>query len=154
MSSLADWTNAPDLSEWKHSIGLEQTDSLIVQQLPMDDLVRSGAIPLPDFIKCDVEGGEFAVFSGGKTTLDRVDAPLVLFEANARAAKGFGLTSTSAKDFLTNLEHPRFKFFELQEAGNLAPLRDSEIQYLNILAVPESKSHRLVPSPESQVQCP
>jgi FkbM family methyltransferase len=53
----------------------------------LDDLTTANCIPRPDFIKCDVEGAELKVFQGASKTLDCVDAPIILFEANVHTAR-------------------------------------------------------------------
>ena len=126
-ASLADWTGACDV----HQVTCEQRR--------LDDLVEGRVVPLPDFIKCDVEGAELMVFEGGRRTLDRVDAPIILFEANAWTARGFGLTTMSAMRFLASLEAPRYAFFSLQEDGVLTRIQTITKDHANILAVPNSK---------------
>lgn len=68
MASLADWTDGrlPDKAR-----------KLTCEQRRLDDLIVSGVVPQPDFIKCDVEGAELMVFRGAREALNRVDAPIV-----------------------------------------------------------------------------
>jgi FkbM family methyltransferase len=73
MASLVDWT------------GLA-TRRLSCDCRRLDDLGLSA----PDFIKCDIEGAEALVFRGARKLLDRPDAPIMLFESNAKAAARLG----------------------------------------------------------------
>src|SRR5262245_22539404 len=66
MTSLADWTYG---REWHR-----RRTTCEVRRL--DDLVSRGELPVPDFVKCDVEGAELAVFHGAGALLDRADAPI------------------------------------------------------------------------------
>ncbi len=135
MGSLADWTSGRDDVGQTHTINCE------VRRI--DDLVDSGAIPQPDLIKCDVEGAELMVFQGACKALTRVDAPIIMFEANVYNARGFGLTVEDAKDYLASLTLPRFNFFEIQEGGGLMQIERHHPDHSNILAVPRSKLDRL-----------
>jgi FkbM family methyltransferase len=134
MASLSDWTKGKFESE-AHSVPCELRR--------MDDLVGTGELPAPDFIKCDVEGAELTVFQGGRATLDREDAPLILFEANVHAARGFGLDIAAAKDFLESLPRPRYQFLEVGPAGELSPLKALDPVHSNLLAVPRAAAGRV-----------
>lgn len=103
----------------------------------LDDLVEKGELPLPHFIKCDVEGAELSVFKGAVNTLNRVDAPILLFELNTKAASAFGTTTTAYFDFLESLDQPKYVFFEVTKDG-LRKLKSREIEYTNVLALPET----------------
>ncbi len=104
----------------------------------MDDLIAAGALPPPDFIKCDVEGAELKVFQGGRETLNRVAAPVILFEANVWASESFKIRVHDAKDFLASLELPQYQFFEIAK-GQLRRLKSVDPELSNILAIPQSK---------------
>ena len=128
-ASLADWTDETIDGEAREGV---------CEQRRLDDLLREGAISVPDFIKCDVEGAELLVFRGGRSILDRPDAPVVLFEVNAYTAEGFGVAASTAKEFLERLPSPRYRFFEIREDGTL-PRIVALNPWCNVLAVPESK---------------
>jgi hypothetical protein len=104
-----------------------------------DNLIAEQELPLPDFIKCDVEGAELLVFEGARQTLNRVDAPIILFEANECASRAFNFEISAAKDFLANLEAPHYCFFEVQADGKLKQLQTVNSSFLNIVAIPASK---------------
>jgi len=129
-SSLGDWTK-----QWgvAHQVNC--------QTRRVDDLVREGVLPIPDFIKCDVEGAELKVFIGAEKTLDREDAPVILFEANIYTVKGFDISVTAAMDFLASLKNARYKFYEQLDDG-YSELQYSHKEHANILAVPEGKLKR------------
>jgi FkbM family methyltransferase len=135
MGSLANWTSGRD------GIGGIPTINCEVRRI--DDLIDSGTIPQPDFIKCDVEGAELMVFQGGCQALNRADAPIIMFEANVHTARGFGLTVEDAKNYLANLAIPGFNFYEIQEGGSLVRIEKNHPIHSNILAVPRSKSDRI-----------
>lgn len=130
MASLADWTKG-------RLAGAAQSVSCETHR--MDDLIEASALPQPDFIKCDVEGAELKVFQGARRALDRADAPLILFEENLHTARGFGLDLSAARDFLLGLALPNYRFFEVKEAGELAPSEVPNPVHANVLAVPQSK---------------
>lgn len=140
MSSLADWTTKATLDNVR--FGTART--ITVRQQRIDDLVGKGILPLPDFIKCDVEGAELKVFRGGWKTLDRVDAPVILFEAGPDSAAGFGLSMTDAANFLRSLPQPGYQFFELHDGGTLRRVEPAELKphNQNVLAVPRDECVR------------
>ena len=129
MGSLANWTSGRG--------DLGQTHTIDCEVRRIDDLIESGTIPQPDFIKCDVEGAELMVFQGGAKALNRADAPVIMFEANVHNAKGFGLKIGDAKNFLANLTLPAYSFYEIQEDGSLIQNDEVHPVHSNILAVPE-----------------
>ncbi len=128
MASLSDWTQG--------IAGNVHTVTCLMKRI--DDLVESGKLPVPQFIKCDVEGAELSVFRGGIKTLDRTDAPVILFEVNAKAAEAFGWRTGDYFDFLESLEHPQYRFFEVSNNG-IKELESVDLEYTNIVAVPGSK---------------
>jgi FkbM family methyltransferase len=95
MGSLANWTAERDGAGEIHTINCE------VRRI--DDLISNGDIPLPDFIKCDIEGAELMAFKGANAALDRIDAPIILFEANIHNTRGFGFGIEDAKNYLDSL---------------------------------------------------
>jgi FkbM family methyltransferase len=135
MASLHDWTAGTAYRQDG------EPRVVACRQRRMDDLIRDGILPPPDFIKCDVEGAELLVFQGGQTTLERVEAPVILFEINKDASDGFGYGASGAKDFLAGLTAPRYHFFEVQKGGTLR--RFGELtNFMNVLAVPQVKLER------------
>ncbi len=142
MGSLADYTSDPSLASWKAEMQLGISKTLTCELKSIDSLVEVDAIPRPDFIKCDVEGAELMVFTGGRKTLNCVDAPIILFEAIVECSRGFGLTKSAAIDFLKEFPLSNYRFFEVRGSGNLTPLSFPDFTAPNILAVPESKLAR------------
>lgn len=128
MASLSDWTGG--IAGNVHTVRCEMRR--------LDDLVEAGELPVPHFIKCDVEGAELAVFTGATKTLSRTDAPIILFEVNAKAAKSFSTNVKDYFDFLESLENPRYKFFEVLRTG-IKDLSLWEIEYTNVVAIPKQK---------------
>lgn len=132
-ASLVDWTHGE----------AGKVHNRVCEQHRLDDLIEAGLILPPNFIKCDVEGAELLVFQGACKTLNRTDAPILLFEANEKAAREFGLTVASTIEFLASLEKPRYFFIEVQAGGSLVPVNTIASTYANILAVPYSKKDAL-----------
>lgn len=142
MASLSDWTEG--------RVGAVGTSGCEVKRL--DDLVASGEIDRPAFIKCDVEGGEHGVLTGARATLDRREAPIILYEANLRSARAFGLPISAATDLLRSLPAPRYSIFHVQPGAQLVPLAafDPACDHFNLVAVPESRRDRLPAGPGSR----
>jgi FkbM family methyltransferase len=128
VASLADWT--------EEEYGETHTESCEQQRL--DELIELGVVPYPQFIKCDVEGAELNVFQGAIATLDRVNAPIILFESNSYTVKGFGIGRWDAMEFLLKLAEPRYQIFEVQADGKLTASL-SEGVHANLLAIPSAR---------------
>lgn len=129
VGSLGDWTQ--DEYGSVHTIAC--------QQQRLDDLIEAEALPHPDFIKCDVEGAELRVFQGAVETLNRVDAPIVLFEANVHTVRGLGVDTWAAMKFLVDLPMPQYRVFEVRSGGELSEEILLEQGGSNLLAIPASK---------------
>jgi FkbM family methyltransferase len=128
MASLTDWT--------KGMAGDVHTVACAMKRI--DDLVEGGKLPVPQFIKCDVEGAELSVFRGGLKTFDRANAPVILFEVNTKAAEAFGWRKSEYFEFLESLEHPNYKFFDVSSNG-IGELNLAMVEYTNVVAVPECR---------------
>lgn len=133
VASLGDWTQKE----------YGPTHTVTCEQRRVDDLVAAKVLPLPDFIKCDVEGAELKVFQGAYTTLNRTDAPIILFEANIYTVRGLEVDLSAAKDFLESLPNPHYQIFEVQSGGKLVTCQTLNPVHSSILAVPETKLSRL-----------
>lgn len=62
---------------------LADNGKLKVQTVTLDDLLESGRIPRPDFIKMDVEGGELAALRGARSLL-RACQPTIFLATHGR----------------------------------------------------------------------
>lgn len=111
----------------------------------LDDLVETDHLPMPHFVKCDVEGAELLVFRGAARLLDRPDAPIVMFERNRKASRALGIPVTAASEFLVSLAAPGYTLFEVEDEGRLASASaDTPYRKVsNFLAVPRAALHVL-----------
>lgn len=139
MASLADWT--------EEQAGEVRKVSCMVTTI--DALVEGGQLPRPDLIKCDIEGGELNCFRGGAVTLNSVDAPVMLFEANINSTRGFGNTISSGMNYLAQLDKPGYKFFLVDDDASVKAIESIDFLHGNILAVPASRSDLLVHLPNA-----
>lgn len=129
MASLADWTDG--------CAGSTVTPTCNVCRL--DEFCSEYALPIPDFIKCDIEGGELLVFRGARQTLDRENAPVILFEFNERAARGFGYAAGDALTWLRGLCKPAYRLFQISHDGTAFAITTPCRGVLNLLAVPQER---------------
>jgi FkbM family methyltransferase len=134
-ASLVDWT--------QQRVGAVR--EITCEQTALDDLIREGVVPPPDFMKCDVEGAELLVFRGAVKTLDRIDAPIVMYEASLPSAKAFGISISASTEFLAQLTAPSYAFYWVQPHGTLVPVRElrPDVELFNLVAIPKVKSARL-----------
>lgn len=79
-------TRTPDIDEI--SVDIRTLDKVIPQDLDID------------FIKIDVEGGEFGVLKGGVNLIHRCK-PIIIFESGLGASEYYGTAPEDVYDFLT-----------------------------------------------------
>lgn len=104
----------------------------------LDALVGRGAIPPPDFIKIDVEGGELEVFRGATDVLRR-RRPAIIFEADQNMTR-FGSTRRELVGLLADCAP--YRFYYVTEHGFLpAEDLDSPVdhEHSNMLALPPDR---------------
>jgi FkbM family methyltransferase len=135
MASLANWT--------KGRVGKVTEVAADVQTL--DSVISSGRVPLADFVKCDVEGAEMAVFKGGATLFDREEAPIVLYEADARSAEAFGLDIAAATRVLRGFARAAYSFLWVRENAVVQRIDSpgGSWQRFNLIAVPAARFDRV-----------
>jgi FkbM family methyltransferase len=135
MASLADWTRG--------RVGPVTAVTADVHTL--DAVIGSGRAPLADFVKCDIEGAEMAVFKGGAALFDREDAPVILYEADARSTVAFGLDVAAATRVLRGFARAAYSFFWVHEEAMLQPidLPGGPCENFSLVAVPAARRDRL-----------
>ena len=139
MTSLADWTEG--------RVGAVGRTSCVLRTL--DDVVDAGEATPPDFVKCDVEGAELSVFRGASRVLDRPDAAVLFYEADARSARAFGNHVAAATRFLLSLRAPNYSIFWVRKRG-LAPIEapGGKREHFNLVAVPAARRDRIANVPQ------
>ena len=88
-----------------------------------------------------LEGDEL-VFRGARKSLDRIEAPCVLFEANANSARAFGESVSSGPGLPVRPDTAAVRFFEIRDDGNLVRIERPNPTHSNILAVPLFRASR------------
>lgn len=131
------------LSDWTGGVGGEVKET-VCEMKRLDDLIERENIPFPDFVKCDVEGAEIAVFRGAKNTLGRAEAPVILFEINPQATTAFGAGVNEPAEFLLGLENAKYKLYEIKDGG-LAEFEDAGSLviengfFTNVVGIPNAR---------------
>ena len=114
----------------------------LVQVWPLDQVVAERGFPLPDFIKCDVEGAELHVFAGAVRVLGH--GPTVLFEYSEVLARPHGYRLPELLDVLRRALPGEPRVFRVAESGEMfESLDDRPGISNNYLVVPEKHVHRL-----------
>lgn len=67
--------------------GISSQGTLPVKMVSLDELIVSREVPVPDFIKIDVEGHEKSVLMGAKSMLER-DRPTIFLSIHGRSVYG------------------------------------------------------------------
>ncbi|HET9982689.1 MAG TPA: FkbM family methyltransferase, partial [Longimicrobiales bacterium] len=106
----------------------------------LDDEVHAGRLPRPDLCTVDVEGAEPLVFAGATDTLDRADAPILVFECNRPASAALGLHPADGARRLLALPAARYRLFAFDDdRGEIAPVAPDDIRSWTALAIPEAR---------------
>ena len=104
------------------------TANVDVAILQLDEFCESQGVGRVDFIKCDVEGGEHGVFTGGMRCLTR-DRPSVMCEVESGYSSRYGVRPSAVFDIFTSLD---YLCFHIREDRTLTPVNGyvSEADYL------------------------
>ena len=134
MASLADWTGGRGGPVERLTGRVETIDSLL-------DTV---GVPAPDFVKCDVEGAEAMIFRGGRAAFDRSDAPIILYEADARSAAAFGAELADSTRVLREFTRAAYSIYWVNaDQLQRIELPALPVERFNLVAVPASRRDRL-----------
>jgi FkbM family methyltransferase len=113
------------------------TTQVTVSVKQLDNWIRETKVDHVDFIKLDVEGGEFAVLKGGAKLLEQRPRPLILAELENARSEPWGLR---AKDTANLLRGYGFQWFTLLQGGILRKRPVNSDQYEgNFVAVPNER---------------
>lgn len=135
--------NAPAYSgikERKYDIETPEIEEIKVQLKKLDDVIPVEHVI--DFIKIDVEGGEFDVLKGSERIL-RTNKPIVVFESGLGASEYYGTIPEELFQFFENIDYELYllkSFVKTQE-----PL--SEIDFNHIYLT--NKEYYFVAKPKS-----
>jgi FkbM family methyltransferase len=96
-------------------------ESCRVPALTLDDAILDAKVGKIDLIKCDVEGAEYSVFSGGTKVIAR-DRPIVYSEVNDAFCKRYGKCAYDTYKFFADLNYSAY----LISDALLIPFQGSE----------------------------
>jgi hypothetical protein len=77
---------------------MSPTGSLQVRTVTLDDLVGREGVPVPDFLKIDVEGSEVSVLRGAETVLS-IPLPAILLSTHGRSVHEECCRNLSARGY-------------------------------------------------------
>jgi len=125
MGSLTNWTRDEDMyGITKYAGDVSQTR---VEVATLDRFVKENNLPLPDFIKIDVEGAEINIFKGGRNTIESA-RPVIFFEVSATLWEKQGSTHTEGFEFFDSLGY--HLYLGDKKLSNL------NLEWDNVLAIP------------------
>ena len=101
----------------------------------LDEYVRSNNISSIDFMKIDVEGGEFNVLKGASNVLSK-KRPILMCEASEERTRQWGY---SAFEICYFLEKHNYKCFELISKDIFKPIIKKKELNENLIAIPKEK---------------
>lgn len=126
MGSLTDWTHDDDMSGITAYAG--DVTKILVEVATMDDFVAANNLPLPEFMKIDVEGAEISVFRGGRKTIEAA-RPVIYFEVSKTLWKKMNTSAAEGYDFFKSLGYSLY--LGEKKLDNL------ELEWDNVLAIPD-----------------
>ncbi len=107
----------------------------------LDGVISRERLPLPQIIKCDVEGGELRLFQGSRQVL--AHGPMVLFEFVPRFAAVLGYTLEELIASLLSALPTGTRLYSVLRDGSLAERSGAPVANpVNLLAVPPSFASR------------
>ena len=125
MASFVDWTHDADMSGITKFAG--NTTRMICRMVRLDDFVIERGLPLPDFIKLDVEGAEVKVLRGARSTIEQA-RPTIFFEASASLWPKMDGSHQEVLKFFNSLDYRLFH--------NGKEISDLNLDWTNVLAKP------------------
>jgi FkbM family methyltransferase len=126
MGSLTDWTHDSDMAGITKFAGDVTTTSCSVSTL--DNFVAEKNLPLPNFIKLDVEGAEIKMFRGGRKTIEKA-RPTIFFEVSAGLWEKMGSSHEEGFEFFRALGYTL-------RIGD-KKLDNLNLEWDNVLAIPD-----------------
>lgn len=125
MGSLTNWTHDDDMSGITKYAG--DVSQMRVKVMTLDHFVKENNLPLPDFIKIDVEGAEINIFKGGRKTIESA-RPVIFFEVSATLWQKQGSSHTEGFEFFDSLGYHLYLGDE--------KLTHLNLEWDNVLAIP------------------
>jgi FkbM family methyltransferase len=117
--------------------GVSRTTPVATRVRRLDDWISDRNLHRVDFIKLDVEGGEWAVLRGASRLLQRRPRPIILAEVQDVRTEPWGYR---AKEIIRHLEDSGFRWFGLLQDGTPEALDLSEGSFEgNFVACPEEQ---------------
>jgi len=108
----------------------------------LDELVVENLLPLPNVIKCDVEGAELKVFTGAKATI--ATGPIILFEYIDDLAKPYRYILNDLLEALLSYMPPETQVYRVSDNGEiLGSLSAYEGSSNNYLMIPPKYLERI-----------
>jgi hypothetical protein len=108
----------------------------------IDRLVRDREVDRVDFIKLDLEGGEYKALRGAENVLRR-DSPVFVMENSVHAAKQGGFLETDPFDFLNDCG------YELLAPNGSIVLRNSPFPFWYLFGIPSARLTEVKPRLEA-----
>ncbi len=125
MGSFRDWTRDENMSGIVSYAG--DVSKMKVNVATLDDFVSQSNLPLPNFIKIDVEGAEIKVFRGGRKVIEKA-RPVIYFEVSANLWQAMGSSAEEGYEFFKELGYELYL--------NDKKLDSLNLDWDNVLAIP------------------
>jgi FkbM family methyltransferase len=119
------------------------TRPVSVTSTTLDLFLRRNSLRRIDFMKIDVEGGEWSVLQGAVTALQTAPRPFMMIEVSDLRTRPWGYHSREIAKYLRNLDYELFRPLPF---GKLEPMDVIDIQDgsdFNVIAAPRERSQEI-----------
>jgi FkbM family methyltransferase len=127
----------PTMNSLRRPLAAGPVQEVLVDVTTLDDYYARNALPPPDLIKLDVEGGELEVFDGAQGLMSS-SRPVLICELLDLVTEPWGYP---ARNILARLKQAEYEWYDFREDGTITPHREQENypDVSNYLAVPREK---------------
>lgn len=113
-----------------------ENGSEVIEITTLDEIVHRLGLRRVDFVKLDIEGGEYDALEGGRSVIERYQ-PVIQFEHQPGAAERLGHSGMVVWELLTALG---FSFAALNDSGRLCRVDGPDRWGPNYFAIPDRRS--------------
>lgn len=118
-------------------IAMSESEPVRVKMIRLDDWLQRERVSRVDFIKLDVEGGEFDALKGAEALLERRPRPVLMIEVQDLRTRPWGYR---AREIIKHLNHKDFQWFRVNADGTIASLDEQAEEFDgNFIACPKER---------------
>jgi FkbM family methyltransferase len=118
-------------------IAMSESKPVRVKMIRLDDWLQRERVSRVDFIKLDVEGGEFDALKGAEALLERRPRPVLMIEVQDLRTRPWGYR---AREIIEHLNRKEFHWFRVNADGAVTALDQGAQEFEgNFIACPDER---------------